>query len=514
MPHITETLPESDQAIGRPVIVSVVKQLQQITKITTDPKIYFAGDSGRMHQAGSTIDDPSRDPVLASARRLIIEVDEDYDADSIFTTAVKQLEQIPIFYDQALGVVVRPVYRTTNVTINLEYKTFSKVEAKRWRDDLVGKLSEMRELNLHSVTYHFGIPAMILGLLRCIHSYREAVAGYGQNFETYMIENATARLTVIGNLKGEECQLVVGETQSRIIGMYDFDAVPEKPERDGDNAVWTVKFSYKFTYEKPIELAMRYPIMVHNQLLPKDYVGFTTQVYDLRNIPLRFPMSLEAMHTVEATTQISQVLDDLPYIPLPLFDDYALNSTFIGTGTIFLALCELSLPDQRLLLNLKDLGDIEIDSDIMEFLVQSEWPYLGKIYDSVFNLCLYDGYRTMGSQPLVCTQAMDVSSQIDLDPRHNWRVRFSIVTDLSLLSQAALDRLRRWPGILDKILEAINRILKNHPGWPYLGKRPYYSIDDMKRIVGLTRPPRPDPGVPRQYTVMLSSVVSFKRVPK
>ena len=63
----------------------------------------------------------------------------------------------PIFKDTKLGVYLTPVYSKTNVTINFKYRTPSKTEAMRWRDDMRNKLSQMRDMKVDVVAdYYLG----------------------------------------------------------------------------------------------------------------------------------------------------------------------------------------------------------------------------------------------------------------------------------------------------------------------------------------------------------------------
>jgi hypothetical protein len=49
-------------------------------------------------------------------------------------------------------------------------------------------------------------------------------------------------------------------------GWFDFQAVPEVGGKEDEADTWTIGFDYHFHYEKPIECAMYYPLMVHNPM--------------------------------------------------------------------------------------------------------------------------------------------------------------------------------------------------------------------------------------------------------
>jgi hypothetical protein len=51
--------------------------------------------------------------------------------------------------------------------------------------------------------------------------------------------------------------------------------------------------------------------------------------------------------------------------------------------------CSIDTSDQRTLVNLEELGDVEIDKDIMQFGKESEYPYMHKLYKSILQIHLY-----------------------------------------------------------------------------------------------------------------------------
>jgi DUF2075 family protein len=60
---------------------------------------------------------------------------------ALATTAVNQAEHPTVFYDSKLQVSLAPIYVTTDVSLNVKYRTPSRTEALRWQDDLRVRLS-------------------------------------------------------------------------------------------------------------------------------------------------------------------------------------------------------------------------------------------------------------------------------------------------------------------------------------------------------------------------------------
>jgi hypothetical protein len=330
-------------------------------------------------------------------------------------------------------------------------------------------------------------------LLQCIHTTREQCAGYGDSLVDYIKHHATDRLTLLSDITGQTGadsmpSLAIAEVQSRIQGRYAFDSIPEKPERE-DNGTYTATLSYKFSYERPVSACMRYPIIVHNQLLPPEYVLFAVSNTNANGAPQQYSCSLAALSHFEATRRGVQQAYAQGFLNVPLYDQFLRPSEVPYTATVFYALCTIDPADHRTLINLTELGEIDIDSDILQFIAESEYPYMHGLYKSVLQLHMYRDRTLAHYDSVECTAAMDVRATYDLNYRIPHRIRLSIVTDWSLLDKDALARLRKYRKALLKIIRAIDEsgqldaILLGYLGYRWLnGQLVDYGIDRAARL--------------------------------
>lgn len=473
MPNLTITLPEVDQSVSRPVIIGIIGQVQEICKIDKNVDIYFPGPMGTMQSSSSSIDSTpgSRDVAFESKRIIFIEVEDNYDPYSLGSTVVAAEEQIPVFEDTSLGVLIRPVYAKSEVKINFRYRTTSKNEAIRWMDDMRMRISLLRGTNLHRVQYHYAIPPEYMEILGNIYENRQKVAPYDDSFGSYVRRHMTERVTEISDVAGDSIRSVVTETQVRIQGDFDFEALPEKPERDDGSMAWVVSFSYNFSYEKPIGCNMKYPVMVHNNLLKKEYVDFTDQIIDPSLINKSFSKSFYAMNAFEMDTIMNAVVNPDPIMRTPKFDDFKPTSAPQGTGISLLVLSSVDETDKKTLINLNDLGDVMIDPDIMEFIKGGEWRYICKQFKSIISLTLYinGGQRSSGS--IECDSDLNIYATKELNLRNVHHIGVGLCVDLTLLPRDAMERLKAYPKALVKIIGSMNELLRNNQHFNSLGDK-------------------------------------------
>lgn len=485
MPNISMTLVETDQSITRPIVYDIIDQLQDITKITKDSKIFYPGDTNRVQTPGSDIDSKTdRTAIFSTSRISFIEVTEEYDKDYLATTSISNKNHQPIFLDESLGISISPIYSTNKLTINYKYKTPSKSEAARWRDDFRFKISQLRDVNVHQITYHYDIPLEFLLVLKMVHQNRESNLGYGQEFNEYVTSYASNKLTLVSDMVGKDSRLAIRETQGRVIGRFDVDDIPDKPERDETDGTWSINFNYIMNYDKVIGCNMKYPVIVHNKLLPINLIEFVNTSTNLDKQLKSSANYTNALNDFESDNIMNSIKSPDQVLRIPYFDDFVIPSVPAYTATVFLAL-SLVEEDNRTLINLNELDELMLDVDILKYIKEVEYPYLSRLYHSPFHITLYrDGY--LGREDsLICDSNLNVLATKDLDLRRQHRIRFSIVDNLTILKKEFFERVRDYPKVLLKYLTAVYDVLRLHPDFVDLSKYDRISNVDWNNLMKL-----------------------------
>lgn len=507
MPVFSLTIPDVDQAVVRPAIIDIIHQVQDIVKIKNDTHIFFPGDIKTNPTAKSSIDQENdRRALYANDRYIFIEVDANYNEDMLSSTAVHRYEHLPVFLDQDVNTAVWPVYLTTDYTISFRYRTPSKTEAVAWRDDIRTRISQMRDIFLHDITYHYTLPEVLCELLATIYEYKCRLLKDPPTLHDYIFNNSTRRLSILGDMTNKNNDLAISEKQCRIVGQFDFSPLPEKVEREDDIGSWICAFSYKLRFEKPALIGCRHPVMIYNRILPAKYVTYIQSQNDDENTHKQnASISLAALSIFEAQRQLDTVID--LYVPyrIPEFDEINVRIGPAGYGSMLSVLTEVDEVDLRGLFNLYDLDPYSIDPDILEFIVESEYPYIGNAYHSILYLGLYENHKFKGNRAITCDAGLNLSTIIDLQLNKNHHVVFSILVDLPYLKQEAVNRLKKYPKAFVKIVQCINETLRDNPELITFTKKGSVSDADFHRffrfIVGYDNVITPGPGTVYQAPV-------------
>lgn len=434
--------PATQENVTRPVAMATVNHLLMI--LGMDPKIQvnFPDMSEEVAQPGTTVTPVAQgNPAnfFTGDQKVFIEVSETSDESRAMSTKVLGKEAPPVFNDPRIKVSVWPIYTHTEMVISFKYRAVSRTAANQWRDDIRLRYNQGRVENVQTIEYHYGIPYKFLEILSAINVMKEAVAGYGETFGQWIQKFGTQRLTSASTLAGTEPQMVVGETQEGAIGWFDFELEPQPLSKEDDTGPCIASFEYHLAYDKPVQCGMEYPVMIHNQIIDAKYRANYNKPPTLGQRGRYTSFSRSRMdHFTRGMYQ--GLYTSMPWVRVPSFDDWVPLYTSEATANVMTFLLQVEQQDPYYLLNLKDLGGYTIDPDILQFMV-GEGPYINQYRQSVFFMTLYDEVGPVMENAFSYQPDFQVRTVKALDMRTMYHLRWAALTDLTMLSIPAQQRL-------------------------------------------------------------------------
>lgn len=485
MPKINIEIPDTNDSVSRPVAIEAARKALTMTGLPLTTPILLPSLTEANQQWNSSID--SEQPNIAvfdSGDLLRIEVNEEVHNDTLLTIRGDVVEHPFLFKDPILDIYLRPVYARREVTINFRYMCKNINRAEMWRQGIQQKISQDNIEQVFPINYHYLIPFEFMHILEYLHGLREQQAGYGDTFKDYFKNNALPIIGESTNLSGAVSAMAVKQTQGRVVGWFDFEGAPEKAGRENDAELVSISFSYKFQYDKPISVEMRYPNVVHNQLIDKKYretgrneVAYNPSTYDSYR-------SLSNKHLGAFEIQRPMLVQSLANgFSIPAWDEFIPDSVFPDTRRVFNALFTVNPLDRRECIKIDEFKGYEFDPAVKRLLKQ-EFPYMTTYLKSIFNLALYEEGSFFFDKALTVDKDGVVRALIDLDLRKTYRLRLSVITDLSLLDKTTLDRIRKEGEGLTKIIEYIDPTVKKPDligGKVYPGKDLDKAKDQINR---------------------------------
>ena len=469
MPCCLISLPDIEQTVTRPTVYQVVKQIYEIAEIPKDTEILFAGKRGTMQTPGGNIEDTGITKTkFASSNLTFITVNEEYSPEAVQEVQTMAWDNRPIFLDEKLGLSLRPVYLPSKIEIEITFRHSSETEIRKWISRMMAKVAQGRTTaHLLSISYTFPVSHEFTMLLEDIHRLREETEGYGEDLGDYFEKHRTARMTTLSDQTGNNRHIVITEKQGQILGQFSFPVLPDKPEHLQEHGLWQGRFTFSYTYERPDQLFLQYPLSVHNQFLPEKYWNNLETIEDPQARRYYQSHSYTALQNFSLDQETENIRRPTDYIRIPSFDDFGRKTDGTetifhqDTATVFTALSFLDT-DKMSLLDLNELGDYYIDSDILEFL-RSERLNLHKLYHSVFNISVYENDVRVMDNKIEVTADLMVKFLKPHSMRSRYHVRLSVVPSLTKPLYDALMRLKRYPRAFYKTIKAMNELLERDP---------------------------------------------------
>lgn len=448
MPVHTVDFGELHASITRPVAKNIVAHVKKLTGVSQDTPEVFFGDGGVALVEGSTIE-AGGDPVrFAGNNRVFIEYNEETIPEFTLTRYTHQTENKPYFGDDKLGLVLRPLYVRSRLTVSLRFRAVDKATAVRWKSVMSRKISEGRLDNLHEINYYYLIPDEHLELLITAHQLREKRGGYGDTLKDYLETGFAPNVSKVSSRSGENTRLAVKERQIRVLGRYDFE-VPPNEEKSDEGVTWTTQIDYVVEYDRPISSVARYPISIHSSILPKKWLP-TAPDYTLEHEGVYTGQGLAALQRVQGQMYSVDYNPMIEGVAYPKYDDWFIQAPWKWTTWIGRFLVTPDDDKPGFVLDIDDLGPYRLAEAACKFLKKNR-KFAFRPEESPIFIRIYCDNDPMSDQTLSMDAEGIVYYYKELDPRRVYHVCIGFVTDFSMMTPDGQDRTGKDKDLVDVI---------------------------------------------------------------
>lgn len=458
MPEFTKPIPEIRESIIRPVTSAIVEDIMRVTGI--DPKktyVQIRSGYGTIQTPGSDYKEQLTDK-MSTDDRIDIEISESYDPAGATTTPVLYPEHLVIFKDRDLRITMKPVYHTVNVTLNFKYYSKDRFTASNWLREVRNRaVRDANNPRLFSADYHYPIPTTLMVVLLKLHQLRENVQGYGDDLGTWFKKCFTPKMTPIVNNAGKGTTFVIREKQIGIQGMFDFSDQPPSAETEDKGGPYLTSFSYTFQYDRPESVAIRYPLMVHNQMVDES-LRLERKPTDLDTIAQENSLSYDLFTKFGFASQGAIPYSAAPGFPIPHFDEWLQSpSTFKpGTENILRVMLQVDPVNPRDILSLTQLGNWELKPAVIAYMRKNPQALLIP-YQSLFHIELHAWDSLTAGSNLIISPDLDIRANFDLNRRTNYHLVIQMVTDLSRLPPEVLNEIGTDIDLVTSVIKVISK---------------------------------------------------------
>lgn len=432
MPRVCIETPELEDSISRPVTIQVIRQMAERVGIPPDTSVRFLGGALALIPPGGSLDDRAALNRLPADQRITIDASEEFDENYALSTPVLRPDQLVFFDDQDLDVYMKPVYQRVNVTVSVSLTGTDKTAVNTWLATLKRRFSRGVAENLHVVDYHYPIPNEFMVRLAEFHRMREETEGLNETMGAWLRRCFSPKMSVMYNQAGNNPTFIIRETQVKVLGWFDFNAQPPKPERENDVGAWTAGFTYTFCYDRCETVVMSYPLMIHNQVIRPDFY-IDVKAEEVEDVIAQAGLSTTLFNAYSYEARGSKAFHATEGIPIPHFDDWLPKDRLPGTINLTRLMLQTNPDSRREIICLDNLGDWAFAPMAIDYMRQRPAKLL-RPYESAFYVALHRKNAMVPPGQLIVTPELNVYSVSDLSLRDPYHLSVWLVTDLGKLS--------------------------------------------------------------------------------
>lgn len=462
MPKIMIPINDVFTSITRPVALQVSRTVTRLLGLSQDTQCYIQQDGAVVPLAGSTNADSGTVARFSQNEKVFIEISEEQLPSGLISMYTTQPNEVPVFHDPGCGVVITPRRQQTRMTLSLRLRSQDRAAASRWRNTLAGRVGQDLQEFMLEFTYAYVIPKRANELVFLTHERLNTP----ETLKDYVHRCWCPKVVTLAN-QAQRKLLGIRERQVGGTGRFNFDVPPREEKGDG-GAVHEYTVEYSFEYDQPTGLVLQYPIQVYQEAYPEEWIELPLP-YDPNQDILQNPTKSRSAYTalMRANTPEHRPLVD--GLVVPEYDDWVPKHQPSKTSTLLRQLLTLDPLKPRHLLSLTELDPQFVDSILHWWAANPKaiaHTHLNPVVISVF-----EEDELLPPDQYYLDEYGDLVSKTDLNFDRNYRVRFGIVNDLSILHAEPETRLRMNGELallilttLAPDLEAIGKLPKLHSG--------------------------------------------------
>lgn len=445
MPEVTLTIESTHLTVRRPVIQSVATDVMANFGLGTTFSLHYSGTDD---PEDLTITDTNlrQGSGFFENTKIVLTSDVEYVENSRSATVHRLHENKPIFSDKELGVLIAPNYARVKCNLSFNIRCNDKNAALALKSRIRQLFQIDQRSIVHDVKYKYIVPAKVESLLTEIYTLRERVEPYGETQDEYYGKHFFDDVDIVTNLNGSGKALAVNEMQNRIIGDYDFEIAPDKPEVT-DGKRYVLNFTYTFEYDEPLSLNVMYPLIVHNQLINNSFFDNTIP-YEYAMIPSRASSTVSAL---DYYTSNNKLTEQFKGVPVPNITDWIPKHHQRDLFGIARLIIIVEKENPRNVINLLDMDDVELNKESIEFIKNNR--SLATTYRrSPIYFSLYEGDTKVPDDALTIKEDLTIVTDFDMSLRKRYFLWIAVFEDLATMGSKDIEVLREYPTFTENVL--------------------------------------------------------------
>ena len=438
MPKVVLEVPETEESITIPIASEIARQFAKRIGVPDTMRLMMPFEDLGLPNLGSTMDQENNDGPnrLHAQDRLDIVYEESYADWNQLTRSYFKPDNKAVFIDNDLRIYMRPNYQQVKGTLNCTLRSQDHAGMQRWIKSLKNRVEREEIGSVHQVNYHIPIPPVFMYMLCGMYNLRENKHGHGQELWDYLSKHFTKGMAPIMNQAGRNPTYVIKEDQISIVGWFDFGQDIPKPQKLDDTGAYVLEFTYNYYYDRCDDMMFEYPLMVHNQMIPKQFYDKYIP-YELENYLTRSGISTTALSVFQYDHDNPNSNKLNPGLPIPYFDQWTTPKTCDDYVDIMRILCQVDEENPSYVGKIDEVGEWYFRDEAALYFAWCKDKVLSP-YQSLFYVRVFEYNGLLGPKDISINSDFELFVKAGMNPRKMYRVVISLLSDPTHLSEDGL----------------------------------------------------------------------------
>lgn len=440
MPVVQIPIAETDTAMQRNIYKDVVDKILKETRYSQSAEVEFNESFGSVKNRMSYKNRKEKHLRTQNSDVVFVDVVEQYDEVRLMEKLREGNRSAPLIEDPKLGFSVTTSYMPVVTTLNIKFRFQSKTELNTFSKQLAikEKLTPLRyEFNVH---YDYPLSFSIIHFVKHMYELRENQAGYNDTITDYTKSIVKAPYEQRSNETGSFSILTFKEAQKGIEGYFDSEMVYNEKESQEGIHILDVSFVYK--YERPSGFIVHFPVIVHNQLIDKQYFEKWFNIPDTKESKNQDVLESRIIrdttrrkHYMENDyNRAFEYTDWLPQYPYPSMKTYLTIPICVDPNNL------------KAVFNLNDYAPKFIPAPVLSYITKFKDdistylanPYMLEIFSVNSNIRDFEEEQRYSYS---IDNDGNITTTLDMELRERYFLRLSYLTDLTVLDSAKTELL-------------------------------------------------------------------------
>jgi hypothetical protein len=434
-----------ESSVDRPVLIRVVEDVRKFLGFSNS--VYYNIDENDLVDKEKNKIGDIESYSSPRTEEIVITHTEDIEEDTELSLVTINPDYQDIYVDNDIGASFRPLHVVKKHIITFKYFNKSKSKVNNLINRLRVKPTSSDWTIIHNLEYSYILPGYLSNLLIEINTLKNTRLVTPVDLNQYINNTFDRRVDMVNPEDGDTKKVDIGikEKQHNVLGHITSPLGNIKKEYDEEKGSWYVEFEYSFSYETPIQLLAKYPIMIYNNLIDKKYREVLSLTKPTTCSTAVYNKGTAGLMDI-SKAKISQYLT-IPknsyYKNIPEDDNFVAPKPDPYTVRILSILTIVSDADKTDLFNINDIPNIKFKDTILDFM-KTEFQYMSRPYESIFFFELFRNGVKDYKNKIIADADLNLRTEFEMDMKSTYRVMINATVDLNILKPANLKRIEDY----------------------------------------------------------------------